>query len=1235
VANNSQTGFYSDYNTLWAEGEGRLVYWTKDFSDVLDWQADVGRFDLHSIGSTAIDPDWAAARDAAVDPYWAQPRFVDATRDDYRVFDLTGGQGFSSPSIAAGDPRTDQGVWVYAGNIEDNPGINLLDNPDFENGLTGWTTNNGAGVESGSPSAFEGSDYFAAGNIEEGFAEQTVDLLAAGYTPGELDAQSLQAVFGGRIRSMAEADLDRGRIELTFLDGSDAILDQVTVDSTNPTDRWDLAGDRVQISIGTRRVVLRFVADRESGSSNNSYLDHAFLYMVTEQDVLNQGAYGGTAGHVYSAEPHLALRSPDLYVDWVFDRQHIIEWDSYGNTANSPVRIDLYQDSPDGPALIATLEEEIPDTGEYLWIPSIHPATQDLLDFGIHGLRIQISLSHDSRILDRSTEPFSLPEAGINYYVDDAANLNDEYTPDAVGSNRHTGKAPDAPKPNPVNVLRVYDLDDPVSGGFLNVDTGEYALIDPVTVSGSIDLGFGLEEGFTLRGPTDKDLEAIFTPAIPDQRPAALVDIVDADFMSVRNLTLAGAQRGLRVHDGSNNFSASYITAYDHTAEGVRIETNSPASVLDHLVVYGTGDSTGDSAIYVEGPIGEITNTLSYGNTGYGLYLRGTGDARVTGGEFYGNQIGIHVDNTLSGTTTVIGSTDLQAGAGNFVHDNLLYGINARNRSLVAGNTVYGHTDSYQGRGIYLSGSAAADSNVVFGNLDGIVGSGEMLRNRVYDNVRYGLHVTSYGGTVAENVSYSNETGLYVNTYGGSQAIVRNNLIYGNANDGLKIHNGSGHQIVNNTIYELSGDAVRIEGTAVDVALQNNILVAGGDYAVSVAADSQSGFTSDYNLFYTFGTAQLGWWQSLARPTLDAWKFAAFGDQNSLFGDPLFVDPDGAADILGYASPADDGRDDDFHLQSAYGSFHAGALAPVRDVASGLPVSLVPTEVADTIALPGVDRSSGIDRGEGAPLDEPSPNGGFVNLGTYGGTLQASKSPESYVLLMSPNGGEGIPQETVFDIRWRAWSQAGGLDQVDMAYSTDGVTFHRMAQSEANDGSYTWFVDSTLFAQSDQAALWVGATGVPEDFTLADAGLPEPNDVSDDPFRVTGTISVYYVDDDSDGGDEYTPGAVGDDLNDGLSPLRPKASIRSILDSYDLGPGDVIQVDTGLYALSGNIIIGEDDSGVTIQGPTGGDHAAVLDRGLFTSGSYVFDLAGADDVTLSHLTLRGGQYGVKSTGAAG
>ena len=56
-----------------------------------------------------------------------------------------------------------------------------------------------------------------------------------------------------------------------------------------------------------------------------------------------------------------------------------------------------------------------------------------------------------------------------------------------------------------------------------------------------------------------------------------------------------------------------------------------------------------------------------------------------------------------------------------------------------------------------------------------------------------------------------------------------------------------------------------------------------------------------------------------------------------------------------------------------------------------------------------------------------------------------------------------------------------------------------------------------------------------------------------------GPIFQYYVNDGDLTGDQYTT-AVGDDSNDGLDPSRPKASIRSVLDTYDLGPGDIILV---------------------------------------------------------------------------
>ena len=98
VANDSQAGFFSDYNTLHASGTGKLVHWVKDFTDVLDWQEDVHLFDLHSSGRTAVNPDWS------------EPRFLGRSFDDYRVFDLTARLRLSSPTIDAGDPLADQAL---------------------------------------------------------------------------------------------------------------------------------------------------------------------------------------------------------------------------------------------------------------------------------------------------------------------------------------------------------------------------------------------------------------------------------------------------------------------------------------------------------------------------------------------------------------------------------------------------------------------------------------------------------------------------------------------------------------------------------------------------------------------------------------------------------------------------------------------------------------------------------------------------------------------------------------------------------------------------------------------------------------------------------------------------------------------------------------------------------------------------------------------------------------------
>ena len=77
IANDSQSGFFSDYNDLHSSGTGKLVFWEIDFTDILDWQEDVHQFDLHSIGYTVVNPDWS------------QPRFYNAAANDFRVLDIS------------------------------------------------------------------------------------------------------------------------------------------------------------------------------------------------------------------------------------------------------------------------------------------------------------------------------------------------------------------------------------------------------------------------------------------------------------------------------------------------------------------------------------------------------------------------------------------------------------------------------------------------------------------------------------------------------------------------------------------------------------------------------------------------------------------------------------------------------------------------------------------------------------------------------------------------------------------------------------------------------------------------------------------------------------------------------------------------------------------------------------------------------------------------------------------
>ncbi len=1261
VDNDSQTGFDSDYNNLFTSASGKIALWNaKEFTDLFDWQVEAD-FDANSIGFTSLNPNLD------------NPQFVDLIGDDYRLTDAV------STSIDAGDP---------AATFDQEPTAN-----------------------------------------------------------------------GGRI---------------------------------------------------------------------------------------NLGAFGNTSAAASSRTRYIEVGAPNFYGDLQAAVGQVVLWQTFDESEPSQqlagnVDIDLLEEGVGKVADIAIVPAA---DNSVSWTPAA---------LGISGdigkrYRIRIESLNDPGLFDQSREVFSIVPDGDQFYVDDPSNDSDQYTPTAIGNNRNTGQSPTDPKAVLLALVRSYDLgpDDTV-----RIDTGDYVHVRNTIISGAP--GIGDDEGATFTGPDDGDPSKVARiDRANSETGSTNIQLEQATSVTLQHLTLVGAEQGLTVQNGSTRFTGRQLVVAGNAGDGLQIASDAELSSLDQITAFNNG---GDG-IDVATAIVSLNDSLAYNNGNSGIRLSNQDGVVLQNNESYGNRVGISLTAISSGQNqNILGNADLSAGSGNRVYNNDDTGVSASGNVLVVGNTVYGHA-GIGDAGIVVSSNAEATRNVVYGNYNGIQlgtgnSSGRSTRNRVYNNSNIGI-LAQQDSDVRENTVYSNFVGIQGDriSNGTFRGLIENNLVYANSTQGIVVDDAVvsgdfGVRILNNTVYQEVGDAVRIQNTAEGVQLSNNILWVDQGFAISVSTDSQVGFTSDFNLLFTTGTGQIGFWQDLARPSLSSWRNASFADENSFDQNPIFVDPSGGDGQFGFVDATNDGRDDDFHLQSAAGRF-SGSLTPVLDTHTGLPTLLPSNEVNDAAQSPAIDRGA-----PESPFDnEPAENGNFINLGAYGNTEQASKSPEEYILVTRPDGGDIWPAEQTFSVRWRSESlvdsthvtpghaadyaagvladnpsgfwklnetsatafdtsgnnndgtyqngvtqgvagfllgddaaEFDGVDDVvviphDASLTPGAITVEGWIQPDAgislydgvlmksSSGSWTdgygmfyengdlvffvnnwssvrvqapltldaWQHVAATYSQADgelrlyingtqvdsrsysspinhsgSAALQLGqSTGstsytwtggldeiavyplaltdqaVSQHFLLGtnadasavdvelvrdsdpgysyliaddalndgsldwtipdDAGQIPPaadyrvrvtrtdnvllTDESSNVFSITAPITTYYVDDNSNTNDQYTPGATGDDANDGLSPATPKASIRAVLEAYDLGPGDTVLVDHGSYTLSTNIVIDAADAGVTIQGPAAAGSAAVLDRANTTSGSYVVELIDADGVTLDGLSLTGGEYGV-------
>jgi hypothetical protein len=977
-----------------------------------------------------------------------------------------------------------------------------------------------------------------------------------------------------------------------------------------------------------------------------------------------------------------------------------------------------------------TLAASTPNDGEFGW--TIPAGTAP----GPYTVRVTAAAGILSS--DESDASFLITSAGHDYYVNDASTAGDAFTT-AIGNNANDGRSPGAPMAGLAALLAAYDLD---AGDVIHVDTGDYTSLSNIVLDAS-------ESGVRIEGPGAVGAAGIARLTRGNTVSGSYaIQLTGADDVTLDWLEITGGEIGVVAMDytDSDRLTITNSQIHDNSSVGVYIGNGDDNVRIEHNTIFNNARG-GITSYYNVGAIvrtNVIHHNSGLGGTGVSITsASGSATSIVSGNESYNQDVGISANGTSPIQVT-----------GNSVHHNYS-GISAANNVVVSQNESFFNQGYHWSIGYGISATnATVVDNVTHDNDRGVDASGSLVRgNRIYNNRDTGVQAGG-SNTIIGNTIYASALGIRL----GDGDKVFNNLIYQNSNDAIWTWRSNGARIENNTIFAATGDAIQVGGPHADqfvttfstnnLTISNNILRVAQGYAINVAADSELGFSSDYNDFVLTDAGKVARWEDRDFSSTLDWSFEIGVDAHSVAVDPQFIDLDGADNVLGYdfAATVDRGQDDNFRVPSTS-----------RTVDAGDPRSVF--------------------------VGEPGLSGGRVNLGHTGNTAEAATSPSLLLQILSPNGLEKVETGQSVNIQWHAegltqshavalidaggngtgsWSAnafqtAGQASSFATPVNLSGVTNpapaatyqdgtyggfgagNRVAYDiPAADGAYTirlHFVEPTfsagqrvfdiklngvivrsgfdifaaaggqfkattlsfpvtasagsgislemvnpsntygafvtgievtaanpagvanptvnLLLSTNGGTSWSTiATGVSMDqygqgsypwtagpetvgatalIGVASTNFPAVQDTSDAAFLIANAGANYYVNDGANAGDVFAT-APGDNLNSGKSPAAPMASLRALLATYDLDPGDVVHVDTGTYRVYRNLTLGGGQSGVRIEGPgalpAGQAAAAVVNRGNSASGSYVFEFAGADDVTLDHLAVTGGTVGV-------
>jgi len=568
-------------------------------------------------------------------------------------------------------------------------------------------------------------------------------------------------------------------------------------------------------------------------------------------------------------------------------------------------------------------------------------------------------------------------------------------------------------------------------------------------------------------------------------------DLVDADHNLIYAMGFSGSSgTGIHLGPGASDPSTDNVirrNSFTGTATAISIDEGTNNLFVDNLV-----SGSGSYGVYAQNGASFTWQDGTMSGRSCGIYSAGSTAITVQDADIQATNYGIYV---YSGSLTVVDSEIHGASFGVYQD---YYGPHANSFALT-GNEIHDNDI-----GVYCRIAAmSAYGNEVHHNVTGIEGYGvwgpsdwTLPSNDIHDNTT-GLRLWN-GGEARFNRIHGNITGIDAR----NQTDVHHNVLYRNTGQAVLIDGHYDVAIENNTVYAPLGHGVRVRGGAYDVALKNNIIWTESGYGIYVDTNSQQGFESDYNNLFSTGAGQLVWWQKAFTDLFD-WQVEAGLDQHS----------------IGYTVP-DPGLDNPQFVNLAGADYHLS---------------------------PG---STSINAGDPSSLfgNEPSPDGGRINLGAYGDTADASASPTQYLQIDYPDYYTDWPDTEGRAILWHTYDSTvgtlSGAVDIDLIDATSLVKVADIAVVPAVDGSYGWSPQANGISPDTVLRYRIQITA------LSHGGIV---DASREGFSVPETNSTFYVNDDAIVNDEYSA-AVGNNRNTGKTAGDPKANLLPILRSYDLGP---------------------------------------------------------------------------------